>query len=391
MSNFKLLNNLTKTNIMKTRKKNYIFLLSFLCLQLVGFAQNIKELHGKVVETVNGKTLGIGNIMVTVNKDFSYKITDPNGDFSIPIPTDKDHVKITLENTSRQLINPYSGVVDLPASNKVEILVCAQENTRLRGEVEKLNQKVKSFQVKYELSNKKAALTYKEMLDTILHYEKRIQALDAQKDAIIAQFASQTEQFKAETKRLQTEIDRLKLVEESLMKQLLDAKDEKYKLKQAHFQKITAGLRRYVDELQNLNDMLLPDRINHYFTYDNRVANEKLSEKIKAYNLAYHEIDDNKDANLTAVRHYWEDASFAQQLKDTYQYLLTDVHEKTVYPMEFTVIETIKKASSSEIGMQKAKKIVKKSVLDSISTIKVKKTLLINKINDIINQLNQNF
>lgn len=347
------------------------------------FSQTTKELNGRVVEMSTGKAQGIGDIKVSI-KDISYNITNGNGDFSLQVPSDKDFVKINLENTTKQLISPYSGLINLPAIDRVEVIVCAQENTRLRDEVDKLKTKVKSFQGKYELSEKKAAKVYKEMLDTIVHYELYIQNLDAEKSKIKTELTS-------EIQRLQTEIERLKSVESALMQQLLATRDTLFKQKQAHFQTISAGLRRYADELQNLNDMLLPERLKQYFAYNANAAIDKLGDRINAYNKSFQDIYDNKDAHITEVKHYWEDEKTARQLTDTYTYLLEDVHKKTVYPMEFTVNESLKKFLSKQLGRRQAERQAKESATDAISKIRVKNTLLLDKINQTINQLNQDF
>ena len=367
---------------------HYVLCYCLICLTIQLKAQ--KDLSGKVVEINNGKATGVGNIKVSV-KDFSYNITNQQGEFEIAIPTDKDYVKLNLENTNRQLISPFSGLVYLPVPDKVELIVCAQENKRLLEEVDKLNKKVKSFQTKYDLSEKKAALTYKEMMDTIVFYEQRIQNLDEQKKLMETQHSAEIQKYQTEIGQLRTEVERLKQVETSLMQQLLEAKDERFKKKQAVYQNISAGLRRYADELQNLSDMLLPERIPQYFTYDNRAAVDQLSAKINAYNKAYNEINDTHDANLTATRHYWEDESITKQLENTYTFLLSDVHKMTVLPLEFTVNESLKKYASKQLGRREAEKKAKESAFDFISKIKVKKTILLEKGSESINILNQNF
>ena len=366
-------------------KKAFLLLIIFsiIGLSIVSKAQNTRELHGRVVEVLNTKMTGISNIKVSVPNIDNY-YTNEKGEFILNIPTDKKYVNIILEGTNKQMISPYSGLINLPPNGQVEIRVCAQENKRLREEVDKLNKKVKSFQVKYEVSNRKAAGVYQEMLDTIVFYELRIQNLDAQK-------AAMQKEYIAEINRLQAEIDRLKSVETSLMQQLLEAKDEKFKQKQAVYQKITAGLRRYADELQNLNDMLLPEVISFYFAYDNKAAVDKLSAKVEAYNAAYHGIDDNRDGHISAVRHYWEDEEIVRQLTETYQYLLVDVHEKIIYPMKSTVIETIRQWGSRQDSRNKLENKAKVSSTDVTSKIKVKNTILLDKINETINLLKQNF
>lgn len=362
-------------------KTSFFIVLSFCLISFPNLLMS-QRLQGRVIEMVNGKASGIGDISVTI-KDFSYAITNQNGEFAMGIPTDKNHVKIFLENTNRQLIAPLDGLVDLPPPNRVEIIVCGQQNKRLREEVDKLNKKVKSFQVKYQISEKKAGETYKEMLDTILHYEQRIQALDAQKEKMQAQ-------SNAEIQRLQTEIDRLKLVEESLLRQLLEAKDEYFLKKQAYLQQITADLRQYLDALQNLQMMVMPDRIAEYFiSYG--AATKKLSDKIDAYDIARNAILKNQDANLSATRHYWEDPSVANQLQEIYQFLLVDVHDRHVLSMESSIVGVLKKFSTGKLGRQEAQKTAKKASSAAYPQLTTIIPILEEKINSIALKLKQFF
>ncbi len=357
---------------MKTHFLSFIYLL-FINLPIINIAQPKMVLKGRVFEMVKGKPIGISNVSVYI-QDVNYDITNERGEFTIPFSTDKNFVFINFDkNFNRQLISPHLGRIDLPVSNSLDVIVCGQENKRLREEVDKLNKKVKSFQVKYQLSEKKASETYEDMLDTILHYEQRIQALDAQKEKIQVQ-------SNAEIQRLQTEIDRLKSVEESLLKQLLEAKDEYFLKKQAYLLQITADLRQYLDALQNLQMMVMPDRISQYFVYNDAAA-KRLSDKIEAYNTARDAILKNQDANLSAARHYWEDPSVANQLEETYRFLLNDVHLRHILPMELTVVEALKKFQLNELGRQQAQKKAEKASNEAYPMLKTTIPILEEKIN----------
>ena len=341
------------------------------------------EVHGRVVEMVNGKTIGIPNISVGIGKD-DYDITEPDGSFSLYVnSSNQKFVRLTLTGIdNRQMLKPMEGIVDIPPSKNVEILLCSQQNQALKTKVVELNSKVKSLQSKYNLSSRQVQNLQKEMLDTIMFYEQRIQIIKA--DA-----AQQSVASKSVVQEKDNIIRKLELELQQTMRLLIEAKDERFLHKQKHFQSISAGLRQYLDALYNLKDMLLPDKVSHYFINPESV--NKLNSKIDAYNSARDGLLAQQDAHLTAVQHYWNDPSVKQQLAATYTYILTEVHDKTVYPVELTVNETIKKYATGKLGRQEAQKKATQATKEPYSRLTVMMPILEEKITLCINNLKQDF
>lgn len=342
------------------------------------------EVRGRVVEMINGKAVGVPKVTVYIT-DVDYDITEPDGSFTVHSKaTNQKFVKLTLTNglDNREMLAPIGGVVNIPPSNNIEVMLCSQQNTALKSKVTALNTKVKSLQAKYNLSARQVQHLQKEMLDTVLFYEARIQEIqmvNAQQNA--ASNAKIQEKDKL-IKRLEADLART-------MQQLVDAKDAQFLEKQTHFQSISATLRQYLDALHNLRDMLLPDRVATYFI--NQAAVPALNKKIDAYNLARDGLLAKQDAHLTAVQHYWADPSVKTQLEATYTYILTEVHDKTVYPAEFTVVDILKKYTTRKLGRQEAQKKAVEATKEPFSRVTVLLPTLEEKITNTINNLKQNF
>ena len=341
------------------------------------------EVHGRVVEMVNGKIIGVPKISVAISND-DYDITEPDGSFTLYVnSSNQKFVRLSLTGIeNRQMITPIEGVVNIPPSKNVEIMLCSQQNQALKKKVVELNSQVKSFQTKYNLSSRQVQNLQKEMLDTIMFYEQLIQIIKA--DA-----AQQSVASKSVVQEKDNIIKKLEMELERTMRQLIEAKDERFLQKQKYFQSISAGLRQYLDALQNLRDMLLPDRVSHYFI--NTEAINQLNGKINAYNSARDGLLSQQDAHLTAVQHYWNDPSVKQQLAATYTYILNEVHDKTVYPVEFTVNDAIKKYTTGKLGRQEAQKKATQASKEPYSRLTVMMPILEEKITLCINNLKQDF
>ena len=362
----------------------------FLCIILIFIAPILNaqqrsgvEVHGRVVEMVNGKTVGIPKVNVAIS-DVDYDITEQDGSFTLYTnASNQKFVRLSLTGMdNRQLLSPMEGVVNIPPSKNVEIMLCSQQNQALKTKVVELNNKVKLLQSRYTLSSRQAQSLQKEMLDTIMFYEQRIQLIKAEAN-------QQSVASKSIVQEKDNIIRKLELELQQTMRQLIEAKDERYLQKQKHFQSISAGLRQYLDALYNLKDMLLPERVSHYFI--NTESINKLNSKIDAYNLARDGLLSQQDAHLTAVQHYWNDPSVKQQLAATYTYILTEVHDKTVYPVELTVNETIKKYATGKLGRQEAQKKATQATKEPYSRLTVMMPILEEKITLCINNLKQDF
>lgn len=367
------------------------FYTRLICIILVLTAHSLRgqqqrsgiEVHGRVVEMVNGKTIGIPKISVAISDD-DYDITEPDGSFTLYVNSpNQKFVRLSISGIdNRQLLTPIEGVVNMPPSKNVEILLCSQQNQALKTKVVELNTKIKSLQSKYNLSARQVQNLQKEMLDTIMFYEQRIQLIKAEANQQSVASKSIVQEKDNIIKKLEAQL-------QQTMRQLIEAKDERFLQKQKHFQSISAGLRQYLDALYNLKDMLLPDRVSHYFIIPESI--NKLNSKIEAYNSARDILLSQQDGHLTAVQHYWNDPSVKQELAATYTYILTEIHDKTVYPVEFTVNETIKKYTTGKLGRQEAQKKATQASKEPYSRLTVTMPILEEKITLCINNLKQDF
>jgi hypothetical protein len=357
---------------------------------LVAQQTPVIEVRGRVVEMINGKAVGIPKVTVSISNTDS-DITEADGSFTLYSKSgNQKFVRIAVTSMdNRQLLAPIEGLINIPPSTNIEVLLCSQQNEVLKTKVSELNTKVKALQSKYSLSARQVQILQREMVDTILFYEQRIQEVQALS-------AQQNAASKSEIQEKDKIIKRLEADLRQTMQQLLAAKDEQFLQKQTHFKSISTTFRQYLDALYNMRDMLLPDRVSTYFI--NEAAINELGKKINAYNAARDALLAHQDAHITAVQHYWKDSreggtgsSVKEQVEATYTYILTDVHDRTVYPAEFTVNETIKKYTTRQLGRQEAQKKATQAAKEPCSRITVLLPILEEKINNTINSLKQDF
>ena len=362
--------------------KFILFILLLFSSSIFAQQSTVKEVNGRVVELINGKVQGVPKIDVHV-EEIDDDITAPDGSFKVYVPTTKNFVKIILKNTQKQVLTPIDGLINLPPNGHIDILVCAQENRELKAKVDAVNKQVRVLQGKYSLSTKRIEELQKEMMQKVVDYERQIQE---QKNLVVREKSINAQVNEEKDRKIQALENQL----QNTLKELMKAKDDQFLKKKEQLEIISSGLRQYLDALYNLHGMLLPDRIHQYFI-NNRASIDKFSQKIDEYNAARKTILEKQDVNITSAQHYWEDPSVSTQLRDTYNYLLNEVHDKTVYPVEFSVNDIIKKYIAKQLGSQQATKKAKDATFESYSQIKVKATVLEEKINNTIEKLKQSF
>ena len=355
-------------------KAKLIFLF-YLFYQPIVFAQTI-EVRGRVVDVTNGKAVGVLGITVSIG-DNDYDITDKEGNFKLNVPKSKENVKITLENSKHTLLSPYAGLVNLPPSGFVNIRVCAQENEYLQKKVSALNQTIKNLESKHNFNKYQLVKMQQELLDTILYFDRKIAHLEQS----ITNNNTEKEKLLAQIKTLNENL-------QSLQIELIKAKEEKYLHQQASFATISTELKTYLDALENLNLMLEEKRISNYFS--NTSAFAALSDKINAYNAARKAILENQDIAVKSVAHYWENSELTEKCNATYDFALKNVHDKTVFPMNSTIIDYLKEYSAHPIYKSKAEKGVKKGANETRPKLLPLIEELRQKIDDLTNNLRHN-
>ena len=352
---------------------------------LMGQQTPLIEIGGKVVEMVNGKYRGVPNVGIGIQQ-IDHTQTGSDGSFHLKYPrsSNQKYIKLVLDDSvNRQMLSPTKGIVYFPNTNDIEVWSSSKQNLALISKIGELTMKVKSLQEKYNLSESGVQKLQNEMKETVKTFEQKVQTVQGEYELLNVKSASELGEKDQKIKELEKEL-------KNIQQKVIEAKDEYFFTKQAVFQSISGAMRRYLDAVQNLRDMLLPDRVSHYFIQPE--AMKQLNRKIDAYNAARDTLlFVSQDAHINAVQHYWAAPSVREKLEATYAYILNDVHDKVVYPVEFTVMETIKKWTTGKLGRQEAQKKATQASKEPFSRLTVMIPILEEKITTTINELKQDF
>jgi hypothetical protein len=345
---------------MKMNKIRYLLSLILVWARLMGIvaqtqpADQFITVTGRVIEMIGQASKPIANIKVEVTAT-DYDFTNEQGQFNLDIPASQKRVKIVLSQAEKKLITPFDGVIYLPPGGKdVELIVCQAENTALLEKIDALNTRVKKMDASHKLEGRQLAAVQRQLLDTLLFFEQEL----AQRDAQIAQIKVASDQtiadISAEKTVLVNEKAALQAQVNQLMASLADALEEKYLRQAKAFAMITLDLNTYTDAALNLRDALRPTRVNSYFSQES--ARKQLNTTIEKYNAARNAIVQNKEGQLEAIGHYWADPILAQEAQELYAYLEETVHQKAIYPMEFSVNDPLIQALNRQISVADGKR-----------------------------------
>lgn len=310
----------------------------------MSFAQNLATLKGKVVELKDNKTVGVPGVVVSVSGE-SYDITGQDGSFKLVAPKGLDFVTITIKGASSTMISPFEGKVHLPPQYEpIEITLCNENNQKLLRKVLELNNKVKSLQKSNRLSTQQAERLQRTMLDTILHYQSKVESLTYE--------LTQTNQENIELKK---QINALENQNTLLEQRLLDALGEKFKNQLIAFQTISTGLNNYISRLKDMQLILPTDAFA--CAGNTPGACDRFYTSIEKYNIARNFIYEHKDEQIGLTSAYWTNESLALQLDKTYKYILDTIHEPMLFEkLNQTVINLLKQRSTGQISLKAAKK-----------------------------------
>ena len=302
-------------------------------------------LQGQLVEQAGSRETGIPNITVSI-PDFAWDITDDRGFFKLPLPAGRDFVTLTLDQSPMKILSPYEGLVNLPPDEPFRILVCGEENRRLTQKVADLNGRIARLQKDRQLSNRQLAGMHKMLLDTILHYENRIGALSEsqQKSEVLSAEAQ------ARNSRIRTLEDSMRV----LVQALSVALEEKFLRQKQQYDRASAELLHYADRLKDLRDRATPGQLPLFFRSPQ--ASAELTRTIGRYNEARAAILEHYEGNILVVRQNWENGAIAAQLEATYQFLLTNVHQAYMLPLDARVFGEIRRYEAKQSGRPKAEK-----------------------------------
>jgi hypothetical protein len=310
-----------------------------------------RELRGRVVEVSNGVSKGVPNLTVSLSDKFSYDITDPNGNFKLVFPPDRDYVTVIVENAPNKMIAPPSGLVNVPPERNLQIVLCGEQNQRLMQQVNALNGKIKKLEKEKNLSQRQLLEMHRTLLDTIIYFENLIAQHEQQaKDA--------KESHDAEIRAKDAEIESLKDSLFVLTQRLGKALEEKFLKQKEYFDLISAELLEYADKAKDLRDIGIPPRLTYCFNRPE--AGQELKQTIEAYEKIRNEILRNHGGRVLFVKQFWDNPEPAEKLKEAYRYLLETVHKEGIMPLDQQVFGQIREYAARQIGRTSAEKEAKK-------------------------------
>jgi hypothetical protein len=361
-----------------------ISVLTALCVLPV-FAQSqtgrTRELHGRVVEVANGQSKGVPNLTVSLSDKFSYDITDPNGNFTLIFPPDRDYVTVVVENTPNMMIAPPSGVVNLPPERNLQIVLCGEQNKRLMQQVNALKGRMKKLEKENQLSQRQLQEMHTLLLDTIIYFESMIARMEQQSKET-------KEALDAEIRAKDAVIESLKDSVFLLTQRLSKALEERFLKQKEYFDLISAELMEYADKVKDLRDIGIPPRLSYCFK--NQQASRELDQTIQSYEKIRNEILRNHGGRVLFVKQYWDNPEPATQLKDTYHYLLEKVHKEGILPLDQQVFGQIREFATGQVGRGSAEKEAKKRSEQIVPGLTTSILELEQKIRDAINSMSKN-
>ncbi|MEP7323000.1 MAG: hypothetical protein ABI761_13840, partial [Saprospiraceae bacterium] len=306
-------------------------------------AQSPMTLKGKVVELTQDQTKPVSGVVVSVSGE-SYDVTGQDGSFKLFAPQGLDFVTITIKGTQDNVLSPYEGKVSLPPMYQpIEIRLCNENNSKLLAKVKDLNSRIKSLQKNQKLSDRQVELLHKTMLDTIEHYQAKVDEI-----------AGKLTATEKENNVLKTRISELEKINIDLENKLFVALGEKYTEQQKQYSSITALLNTYSSRIKDLHLAIPGDALA--CASNTPKACDRFYNTIEKYNQARNAINENKDNQLEAVTHYWSNPEVAIQLQKTYSYILDKIHEPLLFDKMNTAIITPLKDRSQGKSKLKAVK-----------------------------------
>lgn len=315
-------------------------------------------LEGRLVEHAgSGKRNPVKGVKVSVFP-YGQDVTRSDGSFAIEIPQDRTHITIEVGAENFEILSPNAGMVVLPPFlNMVEVLVASEETLpTVSQKVKEVNSKVKRLEGERRLNQRQILRLHKLMIDTVLYYETEVFLYKNQIQRLEQTLSASTtaNQIKSDSIALLNQrLTHMRSKINSLSDQLLVALEEKYLRQQNHLEEVTSALQDYLDRTHDLNDRLY--QINSYFKHPE--AQRQIISAIEQYNSAWKKISVSYDGHITAVRHYWEDQYLSEELEDTYDFILKDIHDAVLHrPFNNTVLRPLQDWASRAMGLSAARK-----------------------------------
>jgi hypothetical protein len=366
----------------------WIIASSLLLFSLLVFAQkspnnSVKSLKGRVVATQEDGQKGVSGVTVSI-KDFDYDISNQDGYFELNVPLNQDFVTIIIENTAMQLIKPNAGLVQLPQSQQVELVLCGAENQKLLQEARLLQSKISKLEKSKQLSSRQLALLHDKMLDTIIFYQRIVGDFQTQLSQTKAQNNAQNALIEAQQLRIRMLEDSVK----SLSNALFEAMQTRFLHQKTVYDQVSSQFLVYLDRIKDLRDRSTADRMTLCFLSNE--AGQELNKTLQKYNAAREPIMNNYEMQINDTKAFWENPQVAMALESTFEQLLKNTHQQYVLPLDGQAFEQMRLYATGQKGRIKAEKEAKRVVNGLLPDLNVAIETLEQNINNTLNIMSIN-
>ena len=354
--------------------RSQIISLLLLLLPLFSYAQVLDyiDVHLKILEKVGDQTQALPNVKLNISDQGPVQ-TDENGShsFSYPVRNNLDpQLNISLISEEHKTLKPLDGSVILDPTREemmIEFLVInvEQESPEFLKRIKDLERKMARLKAKNQLTKRQLNALNRTLLDTILHFETRIDRLNQNIDSLENINEEQQQQIAAknqENESLKQQVAQLEETVNQLTADLEVAMEERYLRQNEYFKTISTNLNEYVQRIKDLRDML--GHIREYFKFGQGFT-EIYDGVVNRYNDAYTTLNTENESYLEGVENYWENRKLSNELEGTFKYLIEGVHARQVYPLMTNIQLEIAKERP-----KKAQNLAKESREDMIVNIR---------------------
>ncbi len=329
-------------------------------------ARVLEQLKGNIRSVANAKLHMIGLGPYNTDEEGRFAFEAPMQEFN----RNETHLVLEVKVQGYDIVKPYKGIVQLDtAQSKVymEILVIGRDlEEEYREELASLARKLKRTEKKNALSLIRMNSMNDSLVASVQQNEKQKNLLRVEITALekkVATEASEKEKFVESLNKTKKRLDELERSLERKNDELYIALEEQY-LRQQNYQKaISADLKDYLLYTKDVHDML--QHLDRYFKpgkYPNYVTT--YNNTLGAYNEIFQKLNSNYLNYVKGVERYWKAPLLTQQVKDTFEILLDQLHHPKLKPAIQEINGNIRKNKS-----RKATKVAHEAFHDMNSLI----------------------
>jgi len=200
-------------------------------------------------------------------------------------------------------------------------------------------------------SDNRELQTFTRVLNKKEQEKARLQVENEALKSRLTKLETARQSSRAERDSLETALRQNTGLTVSLNREIGDLRETVELKQQLFYQKIAGELIVYADRLKDLRDAL--PRIGDAFIDQRSMA--RFDKTIGAYNVARDSLLQNHRGYVEIVRALWG-ASPADTLATVYEQALTTVHQKTVLPLNTTLLDQFRAVRAEEVRPAKARK-----------------------------------